>query len=188
MNVLWIVVAAVCVAIVVASVMVRGIRRSRRLRHRFGAEYDRMLVESGNREMTELELSTRLKRRRQLSIHPVNPAERQRFIEWWKQIREAARDNPQEAIAGVEPLILAVLQARGYPPGQQAQRIADISVDHPDAAHQYRCALSLVTSSTPGVSIDPASRSALIHYDAVLSALLGSSPPAIDEPERPGAV
>src|SRR5947207_5950239 len=83
-NVAIIIVAAIVVigAIFAVSLMARR-RTSRHLHDQFGPEYDHMVQEVGDRGRAERELVKRDKRVKRLTIRPLAPSERSRYVELW---------------------------------------------------------------------------------------------------------
>src|SRR5436190_16531960 len=88
-NMALIVVAAIVVigAIVMVSMMARR-RQSAHLRDQFGPEYDRTVRDMGDRSRAERELAARDHRVKKLTIRPLAPAERSRYVELWHAQQE----------------------------------------------------------------------------------------------------
>jgi len=80
-NVLWIVLAVVAVAAVVVAWFVYQRWRSKRLRARFGSEYDRALKEAGDPRRGEAQLEAREKRVAKLEIRPLSSEDQARFLD-----------------------------------------------------------------------------------------------------------
>ena len=79
------------------------------------------------------------------------------------------------ALAEAETLVTEILRSRGYPAESYQQAVADISVDDPDAAFEYRAAFSLVTrESHPGGPSEQQLRTALMHYRELVERLLAA--------------
>jgi hypothetical protein len=75
-----------------------GMFRSRRLRSRFGPEYDRSLETAENRRSAERELTAREKRYAQLDLRPLSVAARARYIEQWARLQERFVDEPRDTV------------------------------------------------------------------------------------------
>src|SRR3954467_9679278 len=93
---------------VVAWIMMQ--RRSQELRKRFGPEYDRVITERGDARQAESELAARQKRVERLDIHPLDVAERERFIEAWRATQSRFVDAPPQAIKEADQLVSQVMQ------------------------------------------------------------------------------
>src|SRR3954453_7644716 len=100
---------------VVAWIMMQ--RRSQELRKRFGPEYDRVINDRGDARQAESELAARQKRVERLDIHPLELAERERFMEAWRVTQSRFVDAPAEAIKDADRLVSEVMRTRGYPVG-----------------------------------------------------------------------
>src|SRR5213082_3388520 len=94
---------AICVAVVAIAAAVGWLmyvrNRSRRLRDRFGPEYDRRVTElEGNRRRAESELTHREARVRSLKSRPLGVSDRARFVEQWRFCQARFVDSPAEAV------------------------------------------------------------------------------------------
>jgi len=147
-----------------------GMARSRRLRNRFGPEYDRSLESAENRRAAERELTEREKRHAQLKLEPLSVAARARYTEEWAHLQERFVDEPADALAEADELVNSVMRERGYPTEGYDQQTADLSVEHGDMVDHYRNAYS-VRDRADGDTEDM--RKALVHYRAVFRALVG---------------
>lgn len=182
----WIlVIAAVVVVAAVAVWAVGNSLRSRRLRQRFGPEYDRTVERTeGGRRQAESDLGKRVSRRQQLELRPLSPAEREEYVQRWLQAQAEFVDQPGLATQHAQTLLDEVMAERGYPVGEQFEdRVDLISVDHPEVAERYRLAHSLHRASSE--TGDPAlateeRRQALVHYRALFNELLDGA-----EADRP---
>ena len=172
---LWIIIALVAVAIVLIAVIVarqRGHARSALLKAHFGPEYDRVLEESGNPVWAERELAARERRVAHFHFHDLSPADRARFVASWNRIQAQFIDDPAVAVAGANELITEVMRARGYPTENFDQRVADLSVEHPDVIQHYRAARALSEPSRTGQINTEELRQAVVHYRFLFSDLL----------------
>jgi hypothetical protein len=113
-------------------------QRTRRLRDRFGPEYERAIKEAGDRRLAESELEARVDHVKKLDIRPLSPQETDRFTNEWKATQAEFVDEPHSAIQKADHLIREVMKERGYPVEDFEQRAADISVDYPDLVSDYR--------------------------------------------------
>jgi len=147
-------------------------RRSQELRTRFGPEYDRVISERGDARQAESELAARQKRVDRFDIHPLDQAERARFIDAWRTTQSHFVDAPPEAIKDADRLVSEVMRARGYPVGDFEQRAADISVDHPVVVENYRAARAIALANERGQAGTEDLRQAIVHYRALFEDLL----------------
>ena len=113
-------------------------QRSRRLRERFGPEYERLVNEAGDKRKAESELEARLAHVEALDIRPLTADEINRFSLEWQSTQTAFVDEPHASLQKADRLIREVMKARGYPVEDFEQRAADISVDYPDLVTDYR--------------------------------------------------
>jgi hypothetical protein len=74
---MWVLIAVVLIGAIVWITMSR--LRSRRLRERFGSEYDRTIRSEGNTRKAEATLEARAKRVAKLQIRPLASADAERF-------------------------------------------------------------------------------------------------------------
>ena len=88
-------------------------------------------------------------------------------------------DSPDAAVASADQLIQSVMADRGYPVKDFDTRAADISVDHPDVAENYRQGHRLARKSANGNGSTEDLRQAMRHYRALFDDLVE---PAGDEP------
>jgi hypothetical protein len=148
-----------------------GQARSRRLRNRFGPEYDRHLEAAENRRVAERELAEREKRHAKLSLRPLPDADRARYTEEWTRVQERFVDEPVDAVAAAEDLVHSVMRDRGYPMEGFEQQADDLSVEHAEAVSGYRAAHDIRGRDT-GVSTEEL-RTALVHYRSLFRELIG---------------
>ena len=174
-----IVVIVVIVVAVGAAVMYGA--RQRRLRKRFGPEYDRLAGEYNSRRKAEAELTGRQRRVRDLDIRSLSAEAQARYREQWDAVQEFFVDAPQRAVADAQRLVMTVMNERGYPTEQDGQIMADLSVDHASVLDHYRAASVISQRADTGTASTEDSRQALIHYRALFQELLGKqSEPAPD--------
>ncbi len=178
MNTSILIAAALLAALAIVALMVLERQRSMKLREHFGPEYEHVVNEYGDKRRAEAELAARAKRVKQLDIHPLTPAERDRFASAWQSAQSRFVDEPARAIDDANRLVKEVMAERGYPAGDFEQRAADISVDHPDVVTNYRAARDLAVT-TPNKTNGEAStedlRQAMVHYRTLFEDLLETS-------------
>jgi hypothetical protein len=154
-----------------------GQARSRRLRNRFGPEYDRRLETAENRRVAERELAEREKRHAKLSLRPLADTARVQYTEQWTRIQERFVDEPREAVAGAEDLVHTVMRERGYPMEGFEQQAADLSVEHAGVVDGYRTAHEI--RGRDGQSDTEELRTALVHYREIFQRLVGHADDAV---------
>ena len=113
-------------------------QRTKRLRERFGPEYDHTVDRMGDKRQAEDELERRLAHVKNLNIRTLTAEEVNRFALEWQATQAEFVDRPLAAVQKANRLIREVMIARGYPVEDFEQRVADISVDYPDLVTNYR--------------------------------------------------
>jgi len=174
----------IIVAILVVVAIVAGVvydQRRRRLRQRFGPEYDRLVEETGSKTKAEAELASRQRRVAGLDIRPLDPEARARYAENWAAVQEQFVDSPQEAVMAAQRLVMTVMQERGYPIEGGDQMIADLSVDHGGVLDHYRAAYDINQRAADNAASTEDLRQAMIHYRALFQDLLGETSTTDDE-------
>jgi Tfp pilus assembly protein PilX len=169
------VVAIIVVVLVVVAVLavLAVANRRRRLRERFGPEYDRAVTEHDSKRQAEAELAERERRVRQLNIRPLEPAARAKYSAEWTAVQEQFVDAPQAAVAGAQTLIVAVMKDRGYPTEGHDQTVADLSVEHASTMERYRAAHAISERAAAGSASTEDLRQAMIDYRSLFAELLG---------------
>lgn len=147
-----------------------GLARSRRLRNRFGPEYDRSLETAENRRAAERELTAREKRYAELELRPLSVASRARYTEQWARVQEEFVDEPASAVADADELVSSVMRERGYPTDGFEQQAADLSVEHGSVIDHYRDAHRV---RERGDAQTEDLRQAFVHYRTIFQALVG---------------
>ena len=168
--VVWVLLALVLIGAIVWITMNR--MRSQKLRQRFGPEYDRTIREEGNIRKAEAALAARAKRVANLHIRPLTPADAERFDSSWRGVQARFVDDPRSAVTEADRLVGELMAARGYPVGEFEQRVADISVDHPDVVVNYRAAREIALLHSEGKANTEDLRQAMVHYRALFRDLL----------------
>jgi hypothetical protein len=169
---MWLVVAIAAVVIVAVVWLVLSRRRSDQLRERFGPEYDHALSKEGNARRAERVLEARAKRVEALHIRPLVPEDAARFDASWRGVQARFVDDPKGAVTEADRLVGEVMTARGYPVGDFEQRVADISVDHPDVVVNYRAAREIALLHARGQASTEDLRQAMVHYRSLFRDLL----------------
>jgi hypothetical protein len=170
-----IVLVLVLLAVVLAVGWFVGERlRSRRLRDRFGPEYDRRIKEADNRRAAERELAELRKRHAELDLRALPHDARGRYTEQWAQVQERFVDSPGESVAEAESLVQAVMRERGYPVGDFDRQAEDLSVQHAAAVDHYRAGHEVLTRHQQSEVSTEELRKALVGYREIFGALVGS--------------
>ncbi len=153
------------IAIAVAAWLYVQNQRTRKLRGKFGSEYDRVVAATrGDARRAENELERRQKRIEKLHIRPLSREESDRFTAEWRRDQEQFVDDPRGAVARADELVIAAMRTRGYPMGEFEQRAADISVDHADVVEHYRIAHGIALRDRDGQASTEDLRNAMVHY------------------------
>jgi hypothetical protein len=150
-------------------------RRTERLRLRFGPEYDRAIVEGGDRRVAEEQLARREERVEKFHLRTLTTLDRVRFQEAWERVQAHFVDAPAGAVAEADQLLGDAMSTRGYPVGDFEQRAADISVDHPVVTQNYRTAHEIALRQVKGQASTEELRRAMIHYRALFEELVRES-------------
>lgn len=177
----WILIVVVLLAAAAAAWWAWSARRSLQLKDRFGREYDRTVAEAGDRREAESELEARRKRRAELDIRPLDPAERQRYATAWRGAQSRFVDDPGSAIGEADDLVIQVMRVRGYPMDDFEQRAADVSVDHPQVVDNYRKAHEISELNARGGASTEDLRQGMVHYRALFDELLEDQEPTARE-------
>jgi hypothetical protein len=178
------IVAIIVVVIVVVALIAfvsLGARR-RRLRERFGPEYDRAVENSDSKLKAESQLAERERRVRHLDIRPLDQAARDSYVRQWTGIQEQFVDDPVHAVTVAQTLITSVMNDRGYPTQDEAQIIADLSVEHASTIENYRTAQDFSSRAASGTASTEDLRQAMVHYRTLFQDLLGDPAQAAAAP------
>lgn len=174
---------AMVIAVIAWTVVQR--RRSRRLKRRFGSEYELTVSEFHNRGNAEAELLKREKRVAGLQIVPLTPADAVRFSQAWSALQSRFIDSPRGVVVEADHLVRELMAKRGYPMGEFESMAADISVDHPSVVSTYRAAQAIASRDARGEADTEELRKAVIHYRTLFDELLGIAPSKLTAPPSP---
>ena len=163
-------------------------RRTKQLRSKFGPEYNRVARAEGDAAHAEQILQERQKRVKKLDIKPLTTEQQNEFADAWEHAQAKFVDDPTAAVAQADILVKEVMNIRGYPVVDFDQRVADISVDHPAVAQNYRIAHDIAGQHEhEDVGMEKL-REAMLHYRALFADLLhdgGLQPVRQVRPEEP---
>jgi hypothetical protein len=169
---LLIAILVILVIVVVAAVLWGQRRRTGRLQQQFGPEYQRTVARTGDQRAAEADLAARQERRRELDIVALEPAARDRYVESWRTTQGRFVDDPAAATREADTLVAQVMRDRGYPVDDFDQRAADVSVDHPQVAENYRAAHAVFQANEQGLASTDDLRQAFVHYRSLFAQLL----------------
>jgi hypothetical protein len=161
------------VLVIAAVVILANVRKSRRLRSRFGPEYQRTVQECGTAARGEERLARLEKRVERFHIRPLEGSERGRFQETWRSVQATFVDDPQGSLLQADRLIGEIMTARGYPVSDFDQQAADLSVNHPLVVEHYRAGHEIALRHSQGRASTEDLRQAMIHYRRLFDDLVG---------------
>lgn len=172
----WILIVAslvlVAAAVIVAVAVTSSRRKTRRLKEHYGRKYERLVSETGSQKGAEAELTARERTRKKLEIVPLTSSAMSDFTNRWHDVQTRFVDNPATAVGVADRLVAEVMRARGYPVDDFDRRAADISVDYPEIAGNYRAAHGIHLSQQRGDVNTEQQREAFVHYRALFEKLL----------------
>ncbi|MEV1052718.1 hypothetical protein ACFWZR_18165 [Streptomyces sp. NPDC059017] len=168
---------AVIVPIVIVLLLIAVgawlITRRRRLRERFGPEYDRTVESRDSRHAAERELRSREQRHRDLDIRELPPEDRDRYAAEWTGVQERFVDEPARCVDDADRLVTRLMSDRGYPTEGYEQQLRDLSVEHGNTLEHYRAAHDVGLRNREGRATTEELRGAMVHYRALFQELLG---------------
>jgi hypothetical protein len=173
--VILVVVILVVLAVVAVAVVVG---RRRRLRNRFGPEYDRAVAEQDSRSAAERELRERERRHAELEVRALPAEARQRYAAGWADVQARFVDDPAAAVGEADELVTRLAAERGYPTENYEDQLATLSVEHARTLGHYRDAHAISVKQSRGEATTEELRMALVHYRALFADLLGEQPVA----------
>lgn len=181
-TVIVLIIAIVAIAAAVFVYMQK--ERSKRLRSKYGPEYDRLANDFGSTRRAESDLERREKRLEKIHIRALTNEERARFAGAWREVQASFVDNPSTAVSRADDLVGDLMKTRGYPMGDFEQRAADVSVDHPRVVEHYRAAHAIAERRERGEANTEDLRGAMVHYRALFEDLLEQPVRAQEEVHR----
>ncbi|MFF3247269.1 hypothetical protein ACFYWY_26915 [Streptomyces sp. NPDC002870] len=167
------IIVPIAVVLIIIAVALWTLSRRRRLRERFGPEYDRTVAEQNSRPAAERELRAREERHDRLDIKELPAEVRHQYADDWSSVQERFVDRPGEAVADADRLVARLMTERGYPTDDgYEQRLADLSVEHGRTLEHYRTAHEINVRSGGGQATTEELRGAMVHYRALFEELL----------------
>jgi hypothetical protein len=173
MNTTVLLTAIVVVVLIAAAIVLYMGRRSRRLKSKFGPEYDRVVEEAGSKYRAESSLEKLEKRVDKFSIQPLQPEQVSRFRDSWRAIQTEFVDDPPASLREADRLLGEVLSARGYPVADFEERAAELSVNHAMVVDHYRAGHAIALRHSKGQATTEDMRRAMVHYRTLFDDLLG---------------
>jgi hypothetical protein len=93
-------------------------------------------------------------------------------VEAWRATQGRFVDDPAAATREADRLVAQVMRDRGDPVDDFEQRAADVSVDHPQVAENYRAAHAIHQANEQGLASTDDLRQAFVHYRSLFAQLL----------------
>ena len=161
-------------ALALAGVMFYQREKTRKLKAKFGPEYDRLTQQEGSARKGETILESRQKRVEKFNVKPLTREESDRFAAEWRAAQERFVDDPRRAVADADRLINEALRLRGYPVGDFEQQAADLSVEYARLVDDYRSAHQVAMQDERGQATTEDLRRAMQHYRNLFENVLGT--------------
>jgi len=180
-----IIIVVVAAAIICAGLALAARQRAerRKLRERFGPEYERAIDTSGDTRTAEADLRARAELRDRLAIRPLTAQQRGAYEREWREIQAEFVDAPARSLGRADALLTSVMVDRGYPM-QDFEAQADlISVDHPQVVEHYRTGHRIQTSSEAGRATTEDIREAFVSYRELFAQLVDDEAPDAGTPQ-----
>jgi hypothetical protein len=172
----------VAIVVVVAAALISRRRKSDQLKRRYGAEYDRTVIQQhGDSRRAEATLADREKRVETFPLRTLSAVDREAYAIEWAAVQRRFVDDPSAAVGTADRLVNRVMIDRGYPMTDFEQRAADISVSYPAVVQNYRAGHDIVLRHTEGQATTEELRQAMVHYRSLFEELLE---PAATEPGK----
>ncbi|MEU4802423.1 hypothetical protein [Actinosynnema sp. NPDC023587] len=165
-------VIVVVLVIVAAAVLLRFLLQRKRLRSKFGPEYERTLAQSDNRMAAERELVEREREHSRLELRPLAPGTRDTYARNWTRIQEQFVDAPEGAVAQADRLVTDLMAERGYPTEGYERQASLLSVEHARTLDHYREAHAISERHDRGEASTEDLRTAMVHYRTLFEDLL----------------
>ncbi|MFF7024832.1 hypothetical protein ACFY97_27965 [Streptomyces klenkii] len=172
MSLIVIIIAVVLVLLACAVAVWMVTARRRKLRERFGPEYERAVEGKDSRRAGERELREREERHDALDIKPLPAPLRDHYAQEWTRVQERFVDRPEEAVHEADRLVTTLMGERGYPTEGYEQQLKDLSVDHGRTLEHYRAAHAVNGRSSSRQATTEELRGAMVHYRALFEELL----------------
>lgn len=165
----------IVIALAVAVWAVWQTQRSKRLRTKFGPEYDYTVQREGDRRKAEAQLAQREAEVKHLPIRDLSQREREQFANDWREQQARFVEDPRLAVLEADRLVTRVMTVRGYPTADYETQAAYASVDHARVVGDYREAHAIAERSRSGQASTEDLRRAMISYRRLFEDLVGSA-------------
>lgn len=165
-------VIAVLVVLVVLALVLRPAWQRKRLRDRFGPEYDRAVERSDSRTAAEKELAEREHRHSEFDLKPLSPSAQESYRRHWAGIQAKFVDSPAQAISDADRLVTDLMSERGYPTEGYEAQLSVLSVEHARTLEHYRAAHDVSERQEIGEASTEDLRTAMVHYRELFTDLL----------------
>jgi hypothetical protein len=180
----WIVLLVGAAVIVLVCLLALKRNKTRKLRSKYGPEYDHLVHEHGNVMRAERELDRREKRVEKFHIHPLTREECDSFAAEWRSVQQRFVDDPKGSVAEADRVVQRTMAGRGYPVGDFDVQAADLSVDHPAVVEHYRAAHDIALRDARNQASTEDLRIALQHYRVLFEDLLDTHDASLQEVRR----
>ncbi|MFI9006227.1 hypothetical protein ACIGNX_03205 [Actinosynnema sp. NPDC053489] len=167
------VIVVVLVVLAAIAVLAKFLMQRKRLRSKFGPEYDRALEHNGSRMAAERELAEREREHSKLELRALDAATRENYARNWTAVQERFVDEPNEAVSQADQLLTDLMAERGYPTEGYERSEKMLSVGHARTLDHFREAHSIAERKDRGEATTEDLRNAMVHYRTVFEDLLG---------------
>jgi hypothetical protein len=166
------VVVAVLAALVILAILLRPAMQRKKLRDRFGPEYDRVVTESESRSAAEKELAEREHRHSEFDLKPLSSTAQDSYRRHWATVQAKFVDAPESAISDADRLVTDLMAERGYPTEGYEAQLSVLSVEHAKTLEHYRKAHDISERQEIGEASTEDLRTAMVHYRELFTDLL----------------
>lgn len=163
---------AVLAALVILVIVLRPAMQRKKLRDRFGPEYDRAVTESDSRTAAEKELAEREHRHSEFDLKPLSPTAQESYRRHWATVQAKFVDSPESAISDADRLVTDLMAERGYPTEGYEAQLSVLSVEHAKTLEHYRKAHDISERQEIGEASTEDLRTAMVHYRELFTDLL----------------
>ena len=112
-------------------------------------------------------------------IRDFQSVERERFLKRWTSALSRFVDAPKEAVMEADGLASSLIRRPGYPASDFEDRLANISINHPQATENYRVAHAIALRAGDSETSTEDLRTAMTHYKLLFEELLQA--PVVDK-------
>ncbi len=165
-------VVAVLVVLAVLAFVLRPAMQRKKLRDRFGPEYDRAVSQSDSRTAAEKELAEREHRHSEFDLKPLSQSAQESYRRHWANVQAKFVDSPESAIADADRLVTDLMAERGYPTEGYEAQLSVLSVEHARTLEHYRKAHDISERQEIGEASTEDLRTAMVHYRELFTDLL----------------